>query len=443
MTNPPVVNPNQNFFQPGQGGNSTVPVNSTANPNANFFQSGQGGNPLPVASAPTSATNINQTSSVTIPSATVNTPGTSGVDGMVSYYKSLFDTASKQASDAQAAETAAKATQGTETKGFLDKILGAKSPSDVTANATAQTGIDPATYFADEKARIAEIDTLNNQYNDLVANRDNQIAALTGQGRGIPLDLLNNQAAQITRNAAPAINSAAMNINSKAAALQASQGMFQEAQQYIDKAVAASTADLKYNVDMYTMFYQKNQDVIDKLDTKYQSALTQATSAAKSAYDLATTNASAIGKLMIDPDLAGAGITLNDSIEQAQQKASTYLQSHPTIDTQYKLAQINALNNKTPSTGTEAERQASAISTFQSRFVPGAVMSNGIPVLDNEGKATPEAWKAALADAPAQGLTREAFIKQFASYIVGSDGKVSGKYGLTPKEISDLGATSK
>lgn len=35
-------NPNTNYFQPGQGGNPTSPLN---NPNANYFQSGQGGNP--------------------------------------------------------------------------------------------------------------------------------------------------------------------------------------------------------------------------------------------------------------------------------------------------------------------------------------------------------------------------------------------------------------
>ena len=87
------------------------------------------------------------------------------------------------------------------------------------------------------------------------------------------------------------------------------------------------------------------------------------------------------------------------------------------------------------------ERNASAISQFSSKFVAGAKLSNGVPVLDSEGFLTPEAFKAAIKDAPSVGLSREKFLAEFGSYLVGADGTVSSKYGLTPKEMKDIGAT--
>ena len=84
--------------------------------------------------------------------------------------------------------------------------------------------------------------------------------------------------------------------------------------------------------------------------------------------------------------------------------------------------------------GSQADREDNAISSFASAFVAGATLANGIPILDSSGWVTPEAWKAAIADAPKEGLTRDKFIKDFG-YLLFVDGKeVDPKYGLTPQE---------
>ncbi len=389
---------------------------------------------LAQAQAPTNVTEIKQTSGSKIPELTPESKGIDGVTGLVSYYKSLFDTSTKQAEDAKTQADAARATQQEQTKGFFGKIASSLSPTESRQQAQTATGIDPATYFADEKARIAEIDTLTSDYNTLVKNRDQQIAELTGQGRGIPLDLLNNQAAQISKNAAPGLNALAANINSKSAALQATQGLFSEAQQYIDKAVSAATADLKYNYDMYTTFYNQNQNIIDGLDSKYQTALKTATTAAQTAYESAQTEKNAIGKLMIDEDLVGAGITLQDTLDQANAKASAWLRSHPSLDTRYKLSQIEKNNQPTTTTGTESERTQATLNTLGQLFTPGkeVVGSGGIPFIDAEGKATPEGFREAIR---VSGLPRDTVIKQYGNLLgLDKNGKVNYKYGLTPKE---------
>lgn len=110
--------------------------------------------------------------------------------------------------------------------------------------------------------------------------------------------------------------------------------------------------------------------------------------------------------------------------------------------TQAQVAHEQALTqNVGADSGTAAERSAAAIANFSTAFslktdgkahlVPGT----DVPTIDSDGKITPEAWKAAISSAPAEGLTREDFIKAFGSQISTPDGKVSTKYGLSPKEI--------
>lgn len=92
-------------------------------------------------------------------------------------------------------------------------------------------------------------------------------------------------------------------------------------------------------------------------------------------------------------------------------------------------------------TGTESERAAKAVATFSGTFIPGAKLPNGIPVLDSDGYLTPEAFRAAIADAPSKGLSREAFLQEFGYLITTPDGKISPKYGLTPNEIKIVTGT--
>lgn len=86
------------------------------------------------------------------------------------------------------------------------------------------------------------------------------------------------------------------------------------------------------------------------------------------------------------------------------------------------------------SAGTAAERQTQAISQFQSAFVPGAKLKDGTPIIDSNGFITPLAWKQAVDDAPAEGISRSDFIKQFGHLLYKENGAVSASYGLTVPE---------
>lgn len=142
-----------------------------------------------------------------------------------------------------------------------------------------------------------------------------------------------------------------------------------------------------------------------------------------------------------------AGILATDTYEQAMAKVAKNPNSP---DVLYKKAQIDnirsEINKRNQSSGTqvastEAERQAQALSEFGKFMVPGAVMSDGTPVVDQNGYVTPKAWKAAISEAPSKNLSRKDFITQFG-YLLSKFEAGSKKadetyksYGLTPQEI--------
>ena len=132
-----------------------------------------------------------------------------------------------------------------------------------------------------------------------------------------------------------------------------------------------------------------------------------------------------------------AGILSTDTMEQAQAKIAANPNSP---DILYKKAQIdnirNEILNRNKGGGkvsmTEAERLAATLSAYAGKFQPGQGMSDGTPTIDENGFATPKAFKKAIGEAK---VTRKAFIEQLG-YLVyrDKDGKVSDSYGLTPQE---------
>lgn len=269
------------------------------------------------ASAPSNVSGINQVSNFQMPDNSPSFGNTTNASAGTSALGTMFETLMKQQQDYQSQLKEAQKQQEKQTSSFLNKIVGSKSPSDVRSDAMSQTGINPTEYFAEEKAAIEEIGKLNEEYNAVKAAKDQQIA-LTNDKLG-SMNFINNQIAQIERNAAPQLNRISADINSKAAVLQAKQGRFNEAQDYINQAVQDATADLKYNYDLFKTFYDINQDTISRLDDKYQSAFSQALNLANQEYARSYEEKTSIAELMIK--YPTAGISINDSLGSAAAKA--------------------------------------------------------------------------------------------------------------------------
>lgn len=268
---------------------------------------------LPQATAPTTAGTAVNSANFSLPSIRPTSGNTDPINGLTSYYNNLFTTQDKMAQDAMAQ---ANKLQEQNKTGLATLLSSVKSPDQARTEAWQQTGINPADYFADQKAKVAEIDQLNKDYNGVVASRDQQIAE-TKDKLGSN-NFINNQVAQIERNAAPRLNEMSANINSKAAVLQAEQGQFQEAEKYVAQAVSDATADMKYKFDLFNSFYKMNQDTIDRLDTIYKDSFHTAMGAAEDAWKTSVNEKTQVGDYMIK--YPKAGISINDTLPQAQAK---------------------------------------------------------------------------------------------------------------------------
>lgn len=271
---------------------------------------------LPVAQAPT---NVNQmTPAIATPTLptikqqngniATAVAGTKGVETQLDVLQQQEKdraAAAKTEADRISAETAS-------TKNSLTSLFkSTPSQADSRKNAFGDIGVDPASYFTDQKTKIAEIGSLTEDYNKAKAEKDAAIAALQGQGRGIPLDILNNQADEIERRYAPRLSEMSANINAKSAVLQALQGNFHEATSYVNQAVDDATADTKFKVDTLKTFYDINQDSISRLDQNYRDALNNSISMAEKQYAEDKANKKFAADNMIK--YPNAGIQMGDS----------------------------------------------------------------------------------------------------------------------------------
>lgn len=276
------------------------------------------GAPLPTATAPNDPSKINQTTGVNMPT---NLPGIGNVNNASASSAgatSFIETQEQIAKDRQAEVKANQDALAKETTPLLKKLLGGNSPSEARKDAQNETGIDPENYFAEQKSKIAEIETLTTDYNKEKATME--AAILAQQDRMATTGNISGGVAKIQRDYAPKLNMMSANINAKAATLQALQGNFNTAQDFVNQAVQDATAEQKYNMDLYSTFYQINKDTIDSLDEPYKKAYESAMKMSEVAYEQAVDEANATAELMMDNPKAG--ITITDTFASAAQKVT-------------------------------------------------------------------------------------------------------------------------
>lgn len=81
------------------------------------------------------------------------------------------------------------------------------------------------------------------------------------------------------------------------------------------------------------------------------------------------------------------------------------------------------------------------VGQYASAFSPGNMMADGTPTVDANGYITPAAFKAAIQEAPSNGITRKEFIEMFGPQLYREEkgdkktkGTVAAAYGLSPVE---------
>lgn len=86
---------------------------------------------------------------------------------------------------------------------------------------------------------------------------------------------------------------------------------------------------------------------------------------------------------------------------------------------------------------TLSEQQAGVVQRLAAGLVPGQLIPNsgGVPFIDNNGFLTVDGFKAAINAAQQTGLPRKEFLQEFGSYLAPT---LLASYGVTPKEIKDI-----
>ena len=236
------------------------------------------------------------------------TAGTAGLQSMAEYsmsnYQAQLDRLNQQNESNQNA--------------FQQLLASMTSPSEARQQAQEETGIDVAEHFAQQEAGFKEIEVLTNEYNKTIEMKDQQIAMT--HDKMDSNNFINNQIAQIERNAAPKLNRLSADINAKAAVMQAQQGNFAEAQKYVNQAVQDAVAENKYNADMFAMAFDINQDAFDRVETIYADAYKEQMAFAQAEYQQQLSEKETIGKLFLEYPNAGIDIYADD-LQTAMQKA--------------------------------------------------------------------------------------------------------------------------
>jgi hypothetical protein len=330
------------------------------------------------------------------------------------------------AKDTTAPATTTTTTPKPGTDSFADTSFQEYLKSIATPPSTERI-YDRAERDAGVQEKQSLVNTYQNQLNAIVSKAQADKLSLIGQGRGVTEAIIGGQQAQIDREAA--IRSLPV-----AAQLTAAQGDLEMAKSHLETLFSIRKEDA---LNKYNHKTKLAETIFNYADKKQQAALSTKMKDDDRAFQLMTN------------DLNYAQSLSTAAINNGQSSVAARIMSiDPTLPGyRAKLAEAAkgiyvAQNTGGGGNSTETERQAQAINIITDRIQPGKRTPTGLTILNPDGNyINPEAWKEMVRNAPGLNLTRKSFIDNFANYLYidPATSKPSPNYGLTPKEIKDLG----
>jgi len=238
---------------------------------------------------------------------------TAGFQGLIDFFNEQLKNISPQLSEAKE-----------EQKGLIDTfkefLTGRTSQADIRAQEFADIGVDPKDYFSSLQAGYEEIGGLRTQYNDVVAEMNEKLDVV--EKRHTTMTLIEGEQAQVQKRFESRLSKINSDIAAKAAVLQAKQGLFGEARQFVNEAVQSAVYDEQVKFDSLKTFIELNQNTIDGLSKDYKDALTSSLKLAEDNLKEKKADKTGVMNLMIQ--FPNAGITPEMSLEDASKAASEY-----------------------------------------------------------------------------------------------------------------------
>jgi hypothetical protein len=303
-----------------------------------------------------------------------------------------------KALDAKAAE--AKKVADSNTTALIDRMFNTKGEVALTDKAY-QAEVDPAE---------AELRDINQEILQEKESTRRRIEAIRKNPGGLFGGALEDKVNEIERESV-----------SKQADLSviqlAKQGKYDSAKAIADRGVAATLENERNTIEALKISYEDSKDLFDEDE---QRAFEAAQNDRERVLNEKEDDMKAVKRLAIDYLKSGGDAGTAQQIMSSQDlKSATKLAGGVF---------------KTGGTGTAGEREQGIVQQYQSRFVTGATLPNGIPVLDVNGYLTPEAFNVAISSGD---LSRKTFLENFGYLLYrDKDNAISQRYKLTPQEMT-------
>ena len=269
---------------------------------------------------PTTAGQVNNAPNVNMPQTSTSNSNISLATSTGAGANAYWDQMMKEQEAERQRQLAAIQGQAAQNQSMMDKLLGnQKSRDQIQAEKEAQLGINTAQSLANIKAKEAELKSLTADYEKAKKDVETQIESAFGKMGS--MNFINNQVAQIRREAAPFLNNLAANVNMKAAEVATEENDYARAQNLIDKAVENTVADQKDALNMFKTFYDMNQDAFDRMDSVYVNAYKEKMGLLERQYNEAKDTAKTV--LNMSLEYSNAGILPTDSMEEAVAKVKS------------------------------------------------------------------------------------------------------------------------
>ena len=184
-----------------------------------------------------------------------------------------------------------------------------------------ELGVDPTEYIAEKKADIAELEGLWTSYNDKEAQRDAAVA--TQQGRpGADIAFQNREVQNINNKYNVELNRMAAKINTKSAIMAQKQGLMNEAKAFAKEAVDDYTYDMQIAYEQLEQFEEENRLELEDIEQEYKDQLAETKAIDYEIWQETKKEKTSVMDLMLQSPQAG--ISLDDTLEEAVQKAAKW-----------------------------------------------------------------------------------------------------------------------
>lgn len=346
-------------------------------------------NPAPVTTLTTGNTATTAPVAPTPTNNTATTAAETALQSSLAAFSASLKNIQTPATPTDTTTTDTSGTTGTKTGGTLQdtlsQLLGLQGQlagkAAATQNIDSEVGLDAKTTAAQTAAN--NYNAREQYYNDAIDKMQ------TTNTTGMSQDAINENVQNLTRQK-----------NSELADLaiikSAADG---------DLTTAQTIATQKVNAE-----FQPIQDQIDNLKTIYSLQENDMTDSEK--------------------QQAQAAITEKQSQldEQKTMRLDAYAEQIKQNDPLYKAqtAHEQAL--------ADGKGAATVVGDYAAKFVPGAKLPDGTPTLDQNNYINPAAFKAAIADAGENKISRATFIQQYGSQLYNDPTTGYAAYGLTPAE---------